>query len=93
MIPKSDSIAAAMTRDEVRAIPARRFRRAWEEMGITQIEFCKRLTDEGARTDTSDFSRMQTGSLRLTEERLAALVNVTGHELAWFFSENGHEPL
>lgn len=82
-----------MTKDEVRFISARRFRQAWEESGLSQRVFCERLTERGARTDLSDFSRIQTGALRLTEERLAALCDITGHELAWFFSTNGHAPL
>lgn len=82
-----------MTAEEVRAISARKFRRAWEESGLTQKEFVERITEHGARTDLADFNRIATGLLRLSESRIAALCNATGHNPGWFFTPNGHGPL
>jgi transcriptional regulator with XRE-family HTH domain len=77
-----------MTSEEIRTVNATNFRLAWQESGLTQDEFVRRMSECGARTDRSDFSRIKTGLLRLSEERLAALVNVTGRDLTWFFTDH-----
>jgi uroporphyrinogen-III synthase len=82
-----------MTGEDVRTIQAKAVSRALEESGRTQEEFAAALTEHGARTDRSDLYRMRTGLLRVSEARLAALVEVTGHDLTWFNElHNGDRP-